>query len=189
VRTRPAATRTEALKAAADIGYPVVIKTDEPGIAHKSDVGGVQLGLGDPGAAGAAYDDLATRLGPRVLVCETAAPGTELALGIVRDAALGPMLVVSAGGLLVEIFSERAVVLPPVTRTHALAILARLRISAILAGARGQPPADLDAAAAAIVALSRLALDLGDTLDALDINPLICGPTGAVAADVLIVPR
>jgi hypothetical protein len=80
------------------------------------------------------------------------------------------------------------VVLPPVTRTHALAILSGLRVSAILAGARGQPPADLDAAAAAIVALSRLALDLGDTLDALDINPLICGPTGSVAADVLIVP-
>jgi acetate---CoA ligase (ADP-forming) len=188
VRARPAATRAEALDAAAEIGYPVVIKTDEPGIAHKSDVGGVRLGLADPGAAGAAYDDLAARLGPRTLVCETAAPGTELALGIVRDAALGPMLVVSAGGLLVEIFAERAVVLPPVTRSHALAILSGLRVSAILAGARGQPPADLDAAAAAIVALSRLALDLGDTLDALDINPLICGPTGSVAADVLIVP-
>jgi hypothetical protein len=122
-------------------------------------------------------------------VCQTAAPGTELALGIVRDAALGPLLVISAGGVLIEIFSERAVLLPPVTRSQARAILARLRVAAVLAGPRGQPAADLDAVADAIVALSGLACDLGDVLDALDINPLICGPSGAVAADVLAVPR
>ena len=189
VRARAAGTRAQALDAAAAIGYPVVVKTDEPRIAHKSDVGGVRLGLGDPGAAGAAYDDLAARLGPRVLVCQTAAPGTELALGIARDAALGPLLVISAGGLLIEIFAERAVLLPPVTRSQARAALARLRVAAVLAGARGQPAADLDAVADAIAGLSRLACDLGDTLDALDINPLICGPSGAVAADVLVVPR
>ncbi len=189
VRTQPATTPAEALKAAAEIGYPVVLKTDEPGIPHKSDVGGVRLGLGDPGALAAAYDEMAGRLGPRALVCETAAPGTELALGLTRDPTLGPLVVVSAGGVLIEIFSERAVVLPPVTHSQARAILNRLRIAAILAGARGQPPADLDAAADAIVALSRLACDLGDALDALDINPLICGPSGAVAADILVVPR
>jgi acetate---CoA ligase (ADP-forming) len=189
VRARAAATRAQALAAAAEIGYPVVLKTDEPQIAHKSDVGGVRLGLGDSGAAGAAYDDLAARLGPRVLVCQTAAPGTELALGIVRDPALGPLLVISAGGVFIEIFAERAVLLPPVTRSQARVALARLRVAAVLAGARGQPAADLDAVADAVTALSRLACDLGDALDALDINPLICGPSGAVAADVLLVPR
>ena len=189
VRARQAATRGAALAAAAAIGYPVVLKTDEPGIAHKSDVGGVRLGLGDPGAVGAAYDDLAARLGPRVLVCQTAPPGTELALGVVRDAALGPLLVISAGGVLIEIFAERAVLLAPVTRSAAVAALRRLRLAAVLAGTRGQPPADLGAIADAITGLSRLACDLGDALDALDINPLICGPSGAVAADVLLIPR
>jgi acyl-CoA synthetase (NDP forming) len=189
VRARQAGTRAAALAAAAEIGYPVVLKTDEPGIAHKSDVGGVRLGLAGPGAAGAAYDDLAARLGPRVLVCQTAAAGTELALGLVRDAALGPLLVIGAGGVLVEIFSERAVVLPPLTRSSALGVLARLRLAAVLAGARGQRPADLDAIADAITGLSELATDLGDLVDALDINPLICGPAGAVAADVLAVIR
>jgi acyl-CoA synthetase (NDP forming) len=187
VRVRAAGSRAEALAAAAEIGYPVVLKTE--GIAHKSDVGGVRLGLAGPDAAGAAYDDLAARLGPRVLVCETAAPGTELALGLVRDAALGPLLVIGAGGVLIEIFSERTVVLPPVTRSSALAVLAGLRLGAVLTGARGQPPADLDAIADAITGLSRLSCDLGDLLDALDINPLICGPSGAVAADVLVVIR
>jgi acetate---CoA ligase (ADP-forming) len=185
VRARAAGTRAEALAAAAEIGYPVVLKTE--GIAHKSDVGGVRLGLAGPDAAGAAYDDLAARLGPRVLVCEMAAPGTELALGLVRDAALGPLLVVGAGGVLIEIFSERAVVLPPVARSSARAVLAGLRLAAVLTGARGQRPADLGAIADAITGLSRLSCDLGDLLDALDINPLICGPSGAVAADVLAV--
>jgi len=189
VRARAVCTRAGAVAAAAEIGYPVVIKTDEPRIAHKSDVGGVRLGLGDPEAVGAAYDDLAARLGPRVLVCQTAAPGTELALGITRDLALGSLLVISAGGVLIEIFAERAVLLAPVTRSAALAAVRRLRLAPVLAGARGQPAADLGAIADTIVALSRLACDLGDMLDALDINPLICGPSGAVAADVLAVPR
>ncbi len=189
VRARAAATRSAALAAAAAIGYPVVLKTDEPGIAHKSDVGGVRLGLGDPAAAGAAYDDLAARLGPRVLVCETAAPGTELALGITRDPALGPLLVISAGGVLIEILSERAVLLAPVTRPVALAALRRLRLAPVLAGSRGQPAADMEAIADAIAGLSRLACELGDALDALDINPLICTPAGALAADALLVPR
>jgi len=189
VRARAVGTRAGALAAAAEIGYPVVLKTDEPGIAHKSDVGGVRLGLAGPDAAGAAYDDLATRLGPRVLVCQTAAPGTELALGLIRDAALGPLLVIGAGGVLIEIFSERSVVLPPLTRSSAREVIARLRLAAVLAGARGQRPADLDAIAGAITGLSELAADLGDLLDALDINPLICGPSGAVAADVLAVTR
>jgi hypothetical protein len=122
-------------------------------------------------------------------VCQTAAPGTELALGLVRDAALGPLLVISAGGVLIEIFSERSVVLPPVTRSSARVVLARLRLAAVLAGVRGQRPADLDAIAGAVTGLSDLAADLGDLLDALDINPLICGPSGAVAADVLAVIR
>jgi acyl-CoA synthetase (NDP forming) len=189
VRARAAASRAAALAAADEIGYPVVVKTDEPGIAHKSDVGGVRLGLAGPAAAGAAYDDLAARLGPRVLVCETARPGTELALGLIRDPAVGPLLVIAAGGTFVEIFSERVVLLAPVTRAAALAAVRRLRIAPVLAGSRGQPAADLGAIADAITALSRLACDLGDAIDALDINPLICGPTGAVAADALLIPR
>ena len=189
VRSRAAATRAAALAAADEIGYPVVVKTGEPGIAHKSDVGGVRLGLAAPAEAGAAYDDLAARLGPRVVVSETAAPGTELALGVVRDPALGPLLVIGAGGVLVEILAERAVLLAPVTQSAALATLRRLRIAPVLAGSRGQPAADLGAIAGAIAGLSRLACDLGDALEALDINPLICSPTGAVAVDALLIPR
>ncbi|HET9972655.1 MAG TPA: acetate--CoA ligase family protein, partial [Streptosporangiaceae bacterium] len=187
-RTEPAATRGTALAAADTIGYPVVLKTAEPGIAHKSDVGGVRLGLASPAELSTAYDDLAARLGPDVLVSQTAPPGTELALGLVRDPALGLLMVISAGGVHIEIFNERVVLLAPVTRPAALAAIQRLRIAPVLAGARGQPPADLGAIADAIESLSRLALDLGENIAALDLNPLICGPHGALAVDALLLP-
>jgi acyl-CoA synthetase (NDP forming) len=187
-RTRAVDTSTGALAAAAEIGYPVVLKTGEPGIAHKSDAGGVLLGLPDPGALRTAYQDLAARLGRRALVCETIPPGPELSLGLARDHELGPLLVVGAGGVLVELLADRAVALPPVSPVQARRMLGTLRAARLLAGLRGQPPADLDAAAAAITGLSQLAAELGGVLEALDINPLICGPDGAVAVDALAIP-
>ncbi|MGE5133841.1 MAG: acetate--CoA ligase family protein [Gemmatimonadota bacterium] len=187
VRAQAAASRAAAIAAADLLGYPVVLKTDQPGVAHKSDVGGVVLALADAAAVGAAYDRLAAGLGPRVLVCETAAPGVELALGLTRDPALGPLLVVGAGGVLAELLADRVVALPPVDHAGALRLLGRLRAAALLAGARGQPRADSGAIARAITGLSALATDLGDALDALDINPLICGPAGAVAVDALVI--
>jgi acyl-CoA synthetase (NDP forming) len=187
-RVRQAATQQSALAAAEEIGYPVVLKTDQPGIAHKSDVSGVIPGLGDPAALAGAYSSLAGRLGPRVLVCETAAPGVELAAGITVDPDLGALVVVGAGGVLVEHLADRAVALPPVDAAQARRMLARLRVGRLLAGVRGQPAADLGAAAAAIASVSCIAAELGDLLTALDINPLICSPAGAIAADVLAVP-
>ena len=187
-RTRAASTADAALDAAESIGYPVVLKTAEPGIAHKSDAGGVVLGIRDPAGLTAAYTDLAARLGPRVLVCEMAGPGTELSAGIVTDPDLGPLVVVGAGGVLVEHLADRAVALPPVDAGQARRMLSRLRVARLLAGFRGQPPADLDAVVRAVTAVSTIACELGDELAALDINPLICGPSGVVAADVLAEP-
>jgi acyl-CoA synthetase (NDP forming) len=178
----------KALAAAARIGYPVVLKTDEPGIAHKSDAGGVILGLGSDADVAVAYADLAARLGPAALVCETVPPGTELALGVIGDSDLGPLIVVGAGGIMVELIADRAVALPPVSHEQALGLLAELKVSKLLAGARGAAPADLAAIARAITGLAELASELGQDIEALDINPLICGPDGAIAADALIIP-
>jgi len=187
-RTRTASTAGAALAAAAKIGYPVVLKTGEPGVAHKSDAGGVLLGIGDRAAFAAGYADLAARFGPRVLVCETARPGTELSVGITADPGLGPLVVVGAGGVLVEHLTDRAVALPPVGISQARQMLSRLRAAPLLTGFRGRPPADLDAVARAIVSVSTIACELGGELAGLDINPLICGPAGVVAVDVLAVP-
>ena len=166
-----------------------MLKTAEPEILHKSDAGGVILGVRGPAELAAAYRDLSARLGPRVLVCESVPPGTELSLGIARDADLGPLIVVGAGGVLVELLADRAVALPPVDEDQARRMIGRLRAGPLLAGVRGAPPADSDAVILAITGLSALAAELGGELEALDVNPLICGPAGAVAVDALAIPR
>jgi acetate---CoA ligase (ADP-forming) len=178
-----------ALAAARLIGYPVVLKTAAPAITHKSDARGVVLDIRGPAELAAAYADLSARLGPEVLVCESVPTGTELALGIARDPDLGPLVVVGAGGVLVETLADRAVALPPVDEQTARQMIAELRIARLLAGVRGTPPADLAAVVRAITGLSELAIELGGELEALDVNPLICGPSGATAVDVLAVTR
>ncbi len=188
-QTVPADGTGAAVAAAERVGYPVVLKTDAPGRWHKSDVGGVVLGLRDAAEVEAAYARLAGRLGRRVVVQPDAGPGVELALGLVRDPALGPLLVLAAGGTLVEVLGQRVVALPPLDVAAAAALLARLPAARLLDGVRGGAPADRGAVVAALVALSRLATELGDRLAALDVNPLIAGPSGAVAVDALAVAR
>ena len=189
VRCLPVTSAAAAAAAAAEIGYPVVLKTDEPAIAHKSDVGGVLLGIVDAEQLAVGYADLAARLGPRALICQSAPAGVELALGIARDPELGPLIVVGAGGVLVELLADRAVALPPVAAAVAVELVDGLRVRKLLAGVRGAPAADMQAVAAAITALSELAVDLGDQLEALDVNPLICGQGGAIAVDALAITR
>jgi acyl-CoA synthetase (NDP forming) len=189
VRAQAASDAESAQAAAREIGYPVVLKTDAPDVAHKSDAGGVVLGIADDAALIAAYGDLVARLGPHVLVCAMAERGVELALGIIRDPQLGPLVVVAAGGTDLELAPDRTVTLPPVSRARARGLLDRLRMRKALDGWRGEPAADIEAVVDAIVAIGALATELGDDLTALDLNPLIAGPRGAVAVDVLIEPN
>ena len=188
-RAAPASSARGTLAAAEAIGFPVVLKTGEPAILHKSDARGVILGVRGPAELAAAYHDLSARLGSRVLVCETIPGGVELALGIARDPALGPLIVVGAGGVLAELLADRAVALPPVDERLARKLIGELRIAAVLDGFRGTPRADLDAIVRAVTGLSALAAELGEELAALDVNPLICGPSAAVAVDALAIPR
>ncbi len=189
-RPAPAASPSEAVAAAAEVGYPVVVKTDEPSIAHKSDVGGVILGLDDAAGVASAYAGLARRLGPRVLVAATAPDGVELALGLVRDPDLGPLRGRRSG--------RRPGGGPG--RPGGAAAPARSRTGPGVAG----PALDLARCSTACGAgrrptgprqprrwwrLGVLAVELGDALDALDVNPLRCGPGGCWALDALVEPR
>jgi acyl-CoA synthetase (NDP forming) len=188
VAVEAVATRDAAVAAARRLGWPVVLKTDE-GVAHKWDVGGVHLGLRGDKAVLTAYDDLSARLGPRVLVSASTAPGTELVLGITNDPMLGPLVVLGAGGVFVEVLRDRVVALPPVDLARAERLVDRLGCRPLLDGVRGAEAADLPAVRTSVAALGQLAVELGDRLDALDVNPVIAGPGGAVAVDVLLVPR
>jgi acyl-CoA synthetase (NDP forming) len=188
-QTMNAATIDDALAAAGRVGWPVALKTARPGVTHKTDVGGVRLGLGDERQLRDAYAELTGRLGRSVLVSAMVPPGVELALGVVHDPQFGPLVMVSAGGVLIEVLRDRRFALPPLDPPRARAMVDRLSIRHLLDGVRGSMPVDLDAVADAIVRLSLLASELGDAIDALDVNPLIAGPEGCVAVDALIVLR
>jgi acyl-CoA synthetase (NDP forming) len=178
-----------AAAAAERIGYPVAIKTAMPGITHKSDVGGVRLGVPDRSALEVAYADLASELGPQVAVAAMAPEGVEIALGIVRDRQFGPLVLVAAGGVLVEVLKDRRLAMPPLDDARARRLVDGLSVRPLLGSVRGRPPSDVEALVRAIVALSWLAHDSGNEIEALDVNPVICGPDGCVAVDALVIPR
>jgi acetate---CoA ligase (ADP-forming) len=184
VAAEEAASLDAAVAAADRVGWPVALKTAAPGVHHKSGVGGVRLGLAGPAQLAAAYADLAGRLGPRVVVARMAGGGVELALGMVRDPQFGPLVMVAAGGVLVEVLRDHRFALPPVDARTARAALDRLAVRPLLDGAGASV---LDAVGGAVVALSGLAVDLGDRLAAVDVNPLLAGPDGCVAVDALVV--
>jgi hypothetical protein len=175
--------------AAREIGFPAVCKTAMPGIAHKTEQQGVKLGLADEAAVRAAYADIAERLGPRVLVTRMAEPGVELALGLIDDPQFGPVVMVGAGGVLVELLRDARYGLAPFGPKTARWLLDGLAVRPLLDGVRGAPPADIDAVALAIAHFSVLAADLADVIGECDVNPLIVGPGGAVAVDALIIPK
>ena len=190
VRTRWAGSAAEVVVAADRLGYPLVLKTAATGVDHKVDVAGVVVDLRDERALSAAYTEMAARLGPNVRLQPMVVAGVELALGIVRDPDLGPLVLLAAGGTLVELVAQRAVVLPPTDLERATYLLDEVPlIGALLDGVRGQDAADRSAVAAAVVGLAQMAHELGDRLDALDLNPLICGSKRAVAVDALLVAR
>ncbi|HYJ61640.1 MAG TPA: acetate--CoA ligase family protein [Actinomycetota bacterium] len=186
VPVHPVTDAEGAAAAAAELGYPVALKTAAPGVHHKSDAGGVALHLADAAAVGAAYEILADRLGPEALVASMAAPGVEIALGIVRDPMFGPLVLVAAGGVLVELLRDRRLAIPPLDDAGARRLIDGLRVRPLLDGVRGDPAVDVVGLAHAVSRLSVLAADLGDLLDALDVNPVIVGPDGCVAVDALV---
>lgn len=189
VRTDRASSAEEAGAAAARFGYPVALKTANPEIAHKTEAGGVRLNLADEASLHEAYVGMTERLGPQVSIAAMAPRGVEVALGVVHDPTFGPLVLVGAGGVLVEVLRDRRLGLPPLDEPRARRLVDGLQMRPILDGVRGAPPVDVDALVGAVVRLSVLAADLGDLLTALDVNPLIVSPAGCLAVDALVVPR
>ena len=178
----------DALRAADEIGYPVVLKT-AAGDLHKSERGGVVLGLANTDDFTTAYRDLEARLGTRVLVQEMVPDGCELILGLVSDPQFGPMLALGTGGIFVEVLKDFRLLPLPTTSEAVADAIASLRGAALLHGARGRPHADVKAIVRAAMGLSSLAGDLGDVIGEVDVNPLVALPDRAVVVDALIVPR
>jgi len=187
VAARTAAGPAEARAAAVGLGFPVVVKA--LGSLHKSDAGGVALGLADPGAVERAAEDMQRRLDPPGFIVETEAPlgdGVELIVGCRRDAHLGPVVVIGMGGVFAEILSDVRTALAPLSRETALEMLGELHGSGLLGAVRGRPSLDTGAAAAAAVALSRFAAAHPEVAEA-EINPLLVLSDRALALDARII--
>ncbi len=179
-----------AVRAAGRLGYPVVIKAADPAIVHKSDRGLVRPDIGDAAEVRRSVELLQRRLAAgedrpaaELLVQEQVGNGIELALGIARDSSFGPLIMVAAGGVALDVWRDRRFLMAPVTARDAARTLRRLRIWPLLAGFRGAPPVDVAALERLVVALGRLAVDLPEVAE-LDLNPVIVRPDRVACVDV-----
>lgn len=199
VDARRACTRDDAIQAATELGFPVVMKVLSSHITHKSDVGGVVLDIGDAHQAGAAYDRIVSSVASMapgaavegVLVAPMVRGGVECILGVHSDPVLGPLVMLGAGGVHVELLKDVSFRVAPVDIRQARAMIDELKSVALLKGYRGAPPADVEALAHAIVRLSGFAMAAGNSLEAIDLNPFCVMPEGqgAAALDAVILGR
>jgi len=174
---------------AAELGYPLVLKTAMPGTNHKSDCGGVHLDLEDRDALDVAYADLAARLGPRALLSPMAPPGVEMLLGARNDPQFGPVVLLGFGGVLAEVLGDTVFALPPFSADEARRRLSELRLRPLLAGVRGRPPVNVDAFCNMAARFSAMVHSLRDELEEIDLNPVITGTKRCIAVDALVVAR
>jgi len=183
-----ARTADEAVEIAERLGYPVVLKISSPDIIHKSDFGGVRINLANAEQVRDAFDLMMLRIQRRApkahlrggFVEKMGTRGREVILGMTRDPQFGPMLMFGLGGIFVEVMKDVTFHLAPITAEEAMQMLKGTRSYALLQGARGQSPVDLDGIAGALQRISQLATDYPEITE-LDINPFIVGPIGTDA--------
>ncbi len=188
VTYRLAVTADEAAAAAADVGGPVALKAEVPGLIHKSDAGAVLLGLDGPEAAREGFDSLAARFAGNfsgVLVEPMITGGTEVIIGVVQEPVFGPLVVFGLGGVATEVLGDHAARLAPLTTADADDLIHSIHAAPLLLGHRGQPPADVAALRDALLRISRLADDLPQVAE-LDLNPVIARPDGVTAVDARV---
>lgn len=185
----------QAVQHAEAIGWPVALKIESPDILHKTEVGGVEIGLADADALRASYDRIvqrAAKAAPEaridgVIVQQMGGGTVEMVIGLRRDPAFGPVVMVGMGGILIEVQKDVVFNRAPVSEAEASRMLDRLQGKVMLEGVRGAPPVDRAALCRMIAAVSRFGAAAGDWLEELDLNPVLAGPDGAIAVDSLLI--
>jgi acyl-CoA synthetase (NDP forming) len=194
---RLAVSADAAVEAARTIGFPVVLKILSPDIHHKTEIGGVRVGLGDDQAVRSAFQEVLAAARERhpeadlhgVLIQEMVGDdAVEVIVGLLQEDDFGPVIVFGSGGILVELFKDSSLRLPPLSRRDAREMIQETQAARLLTGFRGRPAADVEALVDALVRVSQLAVDLGDLIAALDINPMMVLPEGegVRAVDTLV---
>lgn len=196
-REEIAGSEDDAVRHADAIGYPVVLKAVSDRLYHKSDIGAVQLGLRDAATVRAAYRLIHENVAKSgfegeldgILVCQQIDGGVELVAGIQRDPEMGTVVMVGSGGVLLELMQDVVFSALPISHDRAIDLVKGTRISKLLNGYRGEAAHDLARIADALVSLSNLAVDLGDALESIDINPLVSrsGDKAPIALDAVVV--
>jgi acetyltransferase len=179
-QSRLAQSPDEAAQIASEIGFPVVMKISSPDILHKSDVGGVKVGVQDASQARDTYELIeyrARKYSPAaqiwgVLVQEQVRKGREVLVGVSRDPQFGPLIAFGLGGIYVEVLKDVAFRIAPITRQVAAEQVRSLRAVQLLQGVRGEPPADIAAAEEVVLRISQLVMDFPEIVE-MDINPLV----------------
>ncbi|WP_448256003.1 acetate--CoA ligase family protein [Microbacterium aurum] len=193
VPARLATSTADAVAAAAEFGGPVALKICSADVAHKTELGGVELGVDGADAVAAAYERLVSRAESAgvtlegVLVSPMRFGGVELLVGVTRDADWGPVLAVAVGGALVELLDDSALRVLPVGRDEIRRMLGELRGYRLLTGFRGSEPADLDRLVEVIASIADAAVALGPDVTSLEVNPLVVSGDRIEALDVLVV--
>jgi len=188
-----AADVSDAVKSAEEIGFPVVLKVYSPDIIHKSDVGGVIIGLKTPNEVEEAYRRLIKNVSAKkpeakilgVLVQEMVPKGYEVIVGAMRDAQFGPAVMFGLGGIFVEVLKDVSFRLAPLSKKEALKMIKETKGFKVLEGFRGEKPADIEALADVIVKVGRMTVDLHEVAE-MDINPLVVYDKGLIAVDARI---
>ena len=194
VETRLARSKAEAVRMSQEMGLPVVLKIVSPDVVHKSDVGGVKVGLESVSQVRTAYDSIlsstrtavpsASILG--VSVQRMAEPGVEVIIGATKDPQFGHVILFGLGGILVELLKDVSMRLVPLTARDARVMIREIKSLPLLQGYRQYPPCDLDSLEEAILNLSRF-LENHPEIKELDLNPVLCYPKGLVAVDARVV--
>jgi acyl-CoA synthetase (NDP forming) len=184
-RTARAKDLAGAVVVARDVGYPVVLKAGSPELVHKSDVGGVRVGIADEAALRTAYAEMESRLGERMggaVVQHQVPPGVETIVGVVQDRSFGPLVMFGTGGTAVELLEDRAFRVLPLTDLDARELVRAPRGAPLLFGYRGAEPADVAALEDLLLRVGRLVDDVPEIAE-MDLNPVIAAPSGATAVD------
>lgn len=176
-----------ALAAAREIGYPVVAKVVSPAVVHKSDVGGVVVGISDPGALEAAASRLFSIEGCERVLVEEMVGGLELIIGGTIDPQFGPVVLFGMGGVGVEIYRDTAIRMAPVQKRDVDAMMAELRAKRLFDGYRGAARIDREKLADAVVRFSGLLVEMQDRIESVDLNPVFCTAERCIVADARII--